>query len=97
MNQWPILRNRGTDSNLADVGRDAVLANLIHGEATPVVVANVVPGDRGEDLRRTRGDAAGEELGAVPVDRHAVNMGTCDTRAHEMSECIEEVRLMPEV
>jgi len=26
-----------------------------------------------------------------------VNLGMCDTRAHEMSECIEEVRLMPEV
>ena len=27
-------------------------------------------------LRRTRGDAAGEELGTALVDRHAVNMGT---------------------
>ncbi len=26
-----------------------------------------------------------------------VNTGMCDTMAHEMSECIEEVRLMPEV
>ena len=33
----------------------------------------------------------------IPLNGSAVNVGTCDTRAHEMSECIEEVRLMPEV
>jgi hypothetical protein len=32
-----------------------------------------------------------------PSIGQVVNVGTCDTRAHEMSECIEEVRLMPEV
>ena len=33
----------------------------------------------------------------IPSNGRKVNVGTCDTRAHEMSECIEEVRLMPEV
>ena len=39
----------------------------------------------------------GQQQGSSFVERATVNMGTCDTRAHEMSECIEEVRLMPEV
>ena len=54
-------------------------------------------GGHGESLRRNRGDAAGAKLGTKLIDRFAVNTGTCDTMAHEMSECIEEVRLMPEV
>ena len=33
-------------------------------------------GGREEGLRRTRGDAAGEELGADPDNRHMVNVGT---------------------
>jgi hypothetical protein len=33
----------------------------------------------------------------IPSNGRKVNVGTCDTRVHEMSECIEEVRLMPEV
>ena len=33
-------------------------------------------GGHGEGLRRTHGDAAGEKLGASPVDRFAVNVGT---------------------
>jgi len=77
MNQWwnPLKRNTG--SNLADVGRAAA-----HREPE-------IPGradcrrpewDRRqgheECLRRTRGKAAGEELGTTPVDRSAVNVGT---------------------
>ena len=34
------------------------------------------PGGHGERLRRTHGDAAGEELGASPVERSAANVGT---------------------
>ena len=34
------------------------------------------PGGHGESLRRTHGDAAGGELGAHPVDRCMVNVGT---------------------
>src|ERR687885_2396320 len=33
-------------------------------------------GGHGEGLRRTHGDTAGEELGASPVERSAVNVGT---------------------
>src|SRR5215216_7470457 len=54
-------------------------------QRTPSAV--VAGGDSGADvmrsvvrsrgsLRRTRGDAAGEELGADPVDRGVVNVGT---------------------
>lgn len=76
MNQWSNLRNRGTGSNLADVGRDAVHAEQTNGEATPGTVIDAGPGGREESLRRTRGDAAGAELGTDPADRHTVNMGT---------------------
>lgn len=76
VNQWLNLRNRGTGSNLVDVGRDAVHAELGNGEATCGTVMYVGPQDREEGLRRTRGDAAGAELGTDPTDRSAVNMGT---------------------
>ncbi len=33
-------------------------------------------GGHGESLRRSRGEAAGEELGTTPVDRLMVNVGT---------------------
>jgi hypothetical protein len=33
-------------------------------------------GGHGEGLRRSHGDAAGEKLGASPVERSAVNVGT---------------------
>ena len=70
------LRNRGTGSNLVDLGRAAVHAEHTNGEATPGTVIDAGPGDREESLRRTRGDAAGAELGTDPADRHTVNMGT---------------------
>lgn len=76
VNQWLNLRNRGTGSNLADLGRDAVHADHTHGEATSGTVIDAGPGGREEGLRRTRGDAAGAELGTDPADRHTVNMGT---------------------
>jgi len=34
------------------------------------------PGGHGEGLRRSRGEAAGEELGTYPVERLMVNVGT---------------------
>ncbi len=76
VNQWLNLRNRGTGSNLADVGRAAVHAERIHGEATSGTAMDAGPGGREESLRRTRGDAAGAELDTAPADRHTVNMGT---------------------
>ena len=33
-------------------------------------------GGHGEGLRRTRGEAAGEKLGASPIERSAVNVGS---------------------
>ena len=44
-------------------------------------------GGHGEGLRRTRGEAAGEELGTAPVERCMVNMGTIPrspSAAHRM-------------
>jgi hypothetical protein len=76
VNQWMNLRNCGTGSNLADMGRDAVRAERTNGEATPGAVIDAGPGGREESLRRTRGDAVGAELGTDPADRHTVNMGT---------------------
>ena len=39
-------------------------------------------GGHGEGLRRTRDEAAGEELGTAPVDRYVVNMGTIPRSPH---------------
>ena len=50
--------------------------NSTNGEATPGTVIDAGPGGCEESLRRTRGDAAGAELGTDPADRHTVNMGT---------------------
>jgi hypothetical protein len=76
VNQWLNLRNRGSGSNLADVGRAAVRAERTNGEATSGTVIDAGPGGREESLRRTRGDAAGAELDTAPADRDTVNMGT---------------------
>lgn len=76
VNQWLTLRNRGTGSNLVDVGRVAVHADPTDGKATSGMVIDAVSGGCEECLRRTRSDAAGEELDTAPADRHTVNMGT---------------------
>lgn len=76
VNQWWNLRNRGTGSNLADMGRDAVRAPSMDEEATLGTAIDAGRGGHGECLRRTRGEAAGAELGADPADRNTVNMGT---------------------
>src|SRR5829696_130951 len=44
--------------------------------ATPASVFRGRRGGHEEGLRRTRGEAAGEKLGAAPVDRSAMNVGT---------------------
>jgi hypothetical protein len=46
------------------------------GGELSVRVCSLGPGGHGEGLRRSRGDAAGVEPGASPVDRTAVNVGT---------------------
>jgi hypothetical protein len=76
VNQWLNPLKRGTGSNLVDLGRAVVHADPTGGNATPVSAANVGQEAIGESLRRTRGEAAGEELGADPADWHMVNAGT---------------------
>jgi len=44
--------------------------------ATPGGTGELSPGGHGECLRRSRGEAAGQELGTTPVDRLMVNVGT---------------------
>jgi hypothetical protein len=67
-NQWQNPLKRGIGSNLADMGRDAVHAGPV-GLATPWLVFRGWRGGHEEGLRRTCGEAAGEKLGAAPVDR----------------------------
>jgi hypothetical protein len=74
-NQWLNPLKRGIGSNLADVGRGAVHALLI-GWATPASEFRGRRGGHEEGLRRTCGEAAGEKLGATPVDRSTMNVGT---------------------
>ena len=49
---------------------------LLGGGELSVRVCSLGPGGHGEGLRRSRGDAAGVEPGASPVNRTAVNVGT---------------------
>lgn len=58
------------------MGRAAVRTEPVHGEVTPATAIDAVARGYEEGLRRTRGEAAGEELDAAPVDRRMVNMGT---------------------
>jgi hypothetical protein len=74
-NQWLNPLKRGIGSNLVDVGRDAAHACPV-GWATPWPVFRGWRGGHGEGLRRTHGEAAGAKLGAAPVDRSAMNVGT---------------------
>ena len=50
VNQWMNLRNRGTGSNLVDLGRDAVHAERTNGEATPGPVIDAGPVEFSEPL-----------------------------------------------
>ena len=47
-------------------------------------VCSLGPGGHGEGLRRSRGDAAGLEPGASPVDRATVNVGTICMPFHRL-------------
>lgn len=66
MNQWLNPLKRGTGSNLADMGRAAAGADRCTGARGSATASNVVSVGHGEGLRRTRVEAAGEELGADP-------------------------------
>jgi hypothetical protein len=75
VNQRVKLRNGCAGSNLADLGRDAVHDPCLSGvdsEAGCVCRS----GGHGEGLRRSRGEAAGVELGTSLADRDEVNVGT---------------------
>ena len=64
-------------SNPVDVGWFAVRTrSVVSGGELLVRYCSLGPGGHGEGLRRSRGDAAGVEPGASPVDRAAVNVGT---------------------
>jgi hypothetical protein len=59
-----------------DAGRAAVHAEPRRGTATPKSDFRGRLGGHEESLRRTRGEAAGEELDTDPTDRFVVNVGT---------------------
>lgn len=80
VNQWQNPLKCGTGSNLTDVGRAAARADLIAGKATPRTAIRTGRGGHGEGLRRSRGEAAGAELGISLVDRDMVNVGTVRVR-----------------
>lgn len=65
-----------TGSNLVDVGRAAAHADCVGagGDSEAGFVRRW--GGHEECLRRTRGEAVGDELVADPVDRYVVNVGT---------------------
>jgi hypothetical protein len=75
-NQWWNPLKDGTGSNLVDMGRATVRAESVMEEATLRVRGIGGHEDHGESLRRSCGEAVGEELDTAPVDRHTLNMGT---------------------
>ena len=67
----------GTGSNLVDVGRAAVRVEPHRTrEATPKPTIDVGGEATGNACGVAVGEAAGAELGADPVDRYMVNVGT---------------------
>lgn len=80
-NQWWNPRKWTVGSNLTDLGRSAVRTAMTASWMLGVVVTSVRSwvgraGGHDEVLRVSRGEAAGEELGAHPVERCVVNVGT---------------------
>jgi hypothetical protein len=73
-NQWWNPLKRITGSNLVDMGRAAAHDRL--GGRLRTRFDTGRDGGHEESLRRTRGEAAGEELGTAPVDRLLVNVRT---------------------
>lgn len=76
--RWNPLKVR-TSSNLVDMGWAAVHLLLSNEEGDLETLLNWQEEGHGEGLRRIRGEAAGEKLGADPVNRHTLNMGTIST------------------
>ena len=73
--RWNPLKVR-TSSNLVDMGWAAVHAIVGIEDGDLGTLSNWQDEGHGESLRRIRGEAAGEKLGADPVNRHTLNMGT---------------------
>jgi hypothetical protein len=63
-----------TGSNLADMGRERFAPAC--GRGTPWLAFNGWPGDHGEVLRGSCGEAAGTESGSSFAERITVNTGT---------------------
>ena len=77
VNQWLNPRNSRTGSKSGGSGPgSSARLPWLWWLATPSAMDQVGRGGREESLRRTRGDAAGAQLGAHPVKRFTVNMGT---------------------
>ncbi len=62
-------------SNLVDVGRERCVSTCFGVENSQVGFGDL-PGDQGEVLRGSRGEAAGIESGSSFIERITVNMGT---------------------
>ena len=73
--RWNPLKVR-TSSNLVDMGWAAVHVLVSDEEGDLETLWYWQAEGHGEGLRRIRGEAAGEKLGATPVNRHTLNMGT---------------------
>jgi hypothetical protein len=76
VNQRLIPLKRGTGSNLVDAGRAAARVEPSHGETTPKPASDVGGEATVNACGVAVGEAAGVELGADPVDRYMVNVGT---------------------
>ena len=76
MNQRLIPLKCETGSNLVDAGRAAVRVEPSHGEATPKPAIDVGGEATVNVCGVAVGEAAGAKLGADPVDRYMVNVGT---------------------
>lgn len=75
-NQWWNPLKVRTSSNLVDMGWAAAHVLVSNEEGDLETLWYWQAEGHGEGLRRIRGEAAGEKLGATPVNRHTLNMGT---------------------
>jgi hypothetical protein len=76
VNQWLNPLKCGTGSNLADVGRAAVRVDPSDGETTPKPTIDVGGEATVNACGVAVGEAAAAKLGADPVNRYMVNVGT---------------------
>ena len=76
VNQWLNPLKRLPRLQTVGCGPDSSARRLGNETATPKSEYRGRRGGHEESLRRTRGEAAGEELGTNPVDRCMVNVGT---------------------